>query len=335
MWLFRCGGLVSDPALPYRQIQTDLLYDPTMTTHSWKCALELRPDRSIAAGSAASLCDAIRRGADLRVYTEWLYEEHIAPDIANPDPRYNGVLQEIIDMRETMLVDDRYAAGITTLRQPLQPIAGFNPAVPNRMSYFMYGMDGQQFCATVMLDDTKSTAAPGSFRVVPRPKAMPKMSETEENDIGTLAPSRNFIYDFEVYRYFVRDDWTPILSHDESGRVTSGSWDAFHQAHREGREFKVGIAGLCSELPGASLRHEVFTLLGSGWVHTAMKTHEVSTHPLVRVVPAIPMKYRSRGWDVAWVIVRTDGKVKIRSLDPYTRTFRDRETRLACRWFVR
>jgi hypothetical protein len=306
-----------------------------MTAHAWKCALELRPDRSVAAGSTTALCDAIRRGADLRVYTEWLYEEHIAPDLSYPDPRHNGLLQEVIDMRETMLVGDRHAAGITTLRQAMMPITGFNLGAPNRMSYFLYGMDGQQCCANLRLDDTKPTAQPGSSRVAPKPPSMPKMSEMEENDLGTLAPSRNFIYDFDVYRYFVRDDWTPILAHDENGGVTAGSWDAFHQAHREGREFKAGIAGLCGDLPGASLRHEVFTMLGSGWVHTAMKTYEVSTHPLVRIAPAIPMKYKSRGWDVAWVILRTDGKAKVRSLDPYTRRFRDWETRLACRWFVR
>lgn len=308
------------------------------TTRSpWKCALELRPDRSVAAGSFGALCDAVRRGADLRVYTEWTYEEHIAPDLANPDPRNNGLLQEIIDMRETMLVDDQYAAGITTLRQSILPFLGFNPSAGPRTSYFMYGMDGQQSCAHVMLDDTQTTAQPGSSRVVSKPKVMPKMSEAEENDIGTLGPSRNFVYDFEVYRYFVRDDWTPILSHDEHGRVTAGSWDAFHGAHRQGREFKVGITDLCNDLAGSATRlsHEVFTLLGSGWVHTALRHYEVLSHPLIRVTPTIPMKYRSKQWDVAWVFLRTDGHAYVRSLDPYTRKFRDWETRLACRWFVR
>jgi hypothetical protein len=303
-------------------------------TSPWQCALELRSDRTVASGSNAALCDAIRRGADLRVYTEWKYEEHIAPDMAKPDPRNNGLLQEIIDMRETMLVDDHYAAGITTLRQPILPIAGFNPNMHRRTSFFLYGMDGQQCCANLALDDSVATAQPGTHRVVPRPATMPKMSPMEENDVGTLAPSRNFIYDFEVYRYFVRDDWTPILSHDEQGRITSGSWDAFHQAHQNGREFKVGIRNLCVGL-GSQMNDEVFTLLGSGWIHTAHKTYEVLTHPLVRVAPAIPMKYRSRGWDVNWIFLRTDGVAKLRSLDPYTRKFCDWQTRLACRWFVR
>lgn len=308
-----------------------------MTDSHWNCVLALRADRSVAAGNVASLCDAIRQGADLRVYTEWTYDEHIAPDLAHPDPRHHGLLQEIIDMRETMLVDDRYAAGITTLRQPLTPGLGFNPNAGPRASFFLYGMDGQQSCANLLLDDTPPTAAPGGSRTSPRRMDMPKMGEMEENDLGTLAPSRNFIYDFEVYRYFVREDWTLLLAHDESGRVTLGSWEAFHEAHRNGREFKVGIAGLCADLApaGASWAHEVFTLVGSGWVHTALRRYEALSHPLVRVAPGIPLKYRSRQWDVSWVFLRTNGHATVRSLDPYTRVFRDWETRLSCRWFVR
>ncbi len=308
-----------------------------MAGFEWKCVLELRPDRSIASGSYSALCAAVRNGADLRIYTEWRYEEHVAPGLADPDPRNNGLVQEIIDMRETMLMDDRYAAGITTLRQPILPCHGFNRDAPPRTSFFMYGMDGRQSVANLMLDDATPTAQPGVSRIVPPPTRMPKMRQAEENDAGTPGPSRNFIYDFEVYRFFVKEDWSSILAHDTTGRVTSGSWEAFHQAHRDGREFKAGIAGLCADLagPADSIPHEFFTLLGSGWVHTALGRYEALSHPLVRVTPAIPMTYRSRGWDVAWVYLQTDGCAVVRALDPYTRKFRDRETRLNCRWFVR
>src|SRR5688572_22896796 len=178
----------------------------------WTCALELRPDRSVARGSDSALCDAVRRGADLRVYTEWTFEEHVAPDLAQPDPDDAGLVREVIDMRETILVEDRYAAGVTTLRQSILPILGFNPNGPNRMSFFMYGMDGQQAVASVSLDaDAKATADPGATRTEAPPARMPKMNATEWNDDGTNAPSRNFVYDFEVYRFFVRDDWRPVL----------------------------------------------------------------------------------------------------------------------------
>jgi hypothetical protein len=59
------------------------------------------------------------------------------------------------------------------------------------------------------------------------------------------------------------------------------------------------------------------------------------THPLVRVAGAIPLHYRSGNWDVAWVFLRTDGQAQVRRIDPYTRVWNDRPTRLACRWFAR
>lgn len=304
---------------------------------NWSCALELNADRSVATGSHLELTEAIGRGADLRVYTEWLFEEHIAPDLPEPDPAHNGLLQEIIDMRETVLIDDQYVAGITTLRQAIVPVIGFNPTAPNRMSFFMYGMDGQQACACLILDGISMQAEPGANRIAPAPANMPGMSDTEENDIGTTGPSRNFIYEMERYRYFVRDEWTLILEHDEAGNIISGSWEAFREAHLAGREFKAGIRNLCADLanPSGKIGHETFTLLGSGWIHASQKRYEALSHPLVRVAPGTPMKYRSSNWDISWVYLRTNGLASIRSLNPYNRTFRDHEMRLACRWFVR
>ena len=49
----------------------------------------------------------------------------------------------------------------------------------------------------------------------------------------------------------------------------------------------------------------------------------------------MPLEYRSYGWDVAWVFVRTDGHAAVRVLDPYTRRFADRPGRYAFRWFAR
>ena len=50
----------------------------------WTCALELDADRIVVAGSEEGLGDAIRRGADLRIYTEFLHNEHI--DVTSDDP---------------------------------------------------------------------------------------------------------------------------------------------------------------------------------------------------------------------------------------------------------
>lgn len=169
---------------------------------SWKCALELKPDRSVAAGSYEELCSAIRRGADLRVYTEFLHEEHIAPFSPNAGCRSrknDGLIREVIDFRETLLIDDRHVAGITLLRQPMEPTTGFNGAQP-RMAFFLYNMDGHQACANLILDGSAVTGKVGTRTINPTPTGMPKLSEEEMFDVATYGPSRNFIYDMEVYR---------------------------------------------------------------------------------------------------------------------------------------
>ena len=48
----------------------------------WKCVLELDARRNVTAGGAAALAEAIRRGADLRVGTRFVHNEHI--DVASP-----------------------------------------------------------------------------------------------------------------------------------------------------------------------------------------------------------------------------------------------------------
>jgi hypothetical protein len=138
----------------------------------------------------------------------------------------------------------------------------------------------------------------------------------------------------EIYRFFVRDDWTELLAHEADGRVVSGSFAAVEQAQIAGREIQVGFRDLCADL-GAGPPHEIFSLVGSGFVHTGRKFYEALSHPLVRVAPTVPLHYKSSAWDITWVFARTDGYAVLRTLNPYTRTFEDRETRLACRWFAR
>jgi hypothetical protein len=281
------------------------------------------------------LCAAISRGADLRVYTEFLHEEHVAPfsQTSAAAPENNGLIREVIDFRETILVDGRHAGGITLLRQPLEPTFGFNGRQP-KMSFFLYNMDGRQACANLILDGSTRDTQPGARSEIPSPPDVPKMSRQEVLDAETTGPSRNFVYDMEAYRFFVRDEWTELLRHDAQGRVESGSFAAVEQAQIEGREIKVALRNVCADI-GDGPPHEIFTLVGTGFVHTGRNFYEALSHPLVRVAPSVPLQYKSSGWDVTWVFTRTDGYAVLRTLDPYTRTFQDRETRLACRWFAR
>lgn len=301
----------------------------------WTCAMELAMDRTVRSGSERALVDAIRRGADLRVYTEFLFEEHVLPysDLP-PQPENHGLIREIIDFRQVFLIDDRYVAGMTTLRQPMLPTIGLSTDQP-MMSFFMYGMDGQQSCANLIFSPTpEQMCEPGVFEIVPAPPLMRKLSAEERFDPGTSAPSMNFVYDMEVYRFWVRDEWTEILSHDSDGTVTGGGFDNIEQAQREGRELKVAIRDMCADL-GLGPTHEVFTLLGSSFLHDVRKFYDCGTHPVVRVAPAIPMKYRSFNWDVCWASLRTTAQATLRKLDPYTRKFSDHRSTFACRWFVR
>lgn len=305
-------------------------------TSSWRCVLSLSRDRQVTSGHFTDLAAAIGRGADLRLYTEFLHEEHIAPGSPTPginDPRNHGIIRESIDFRETILVDQTHVAGITLLRQPLEPTTGFNGLTP-KMSFFMYNMTGEQSHANILLTPESPGGEAGTRKIIGQDPQVPKMSAQEMFDLDTAAPSRNFIYDMEMYRFFVRDDWTQLLSHDAAGRVLQGSIDAVEEAQIACREFKVGIRGL-GEALGKGPDHEIFTSVGSGFFHTGRRFHETLTHPLLRVAPAIPLKFGSRKWDLCWIALRTDGAATIRRLDPYTRLHEDLPAKLSCRWFVR
>ena len=58
--------------------------------------LELDHNRTITGGSEAALCDAVRNGADLRVYTEFRHNEHI--DVTSDCPE---IVQEAAEFRVT------------------------------------------------------------------------------------------------------------------------------------------------------------------------------------------------------------------------------------------
>jgi hypothetical protein len=236
-----------------------------------------------------------------------------------PEPEQDGLIREVIDFRETIVIEGRYAAGITTLRQALHPPFGFN-AGP-KMSFFLYTVDGEQACANVVFGDAPALDAGfGTRLVVPTPADMPKMGPDEVFDLGTVAPSRNFVYDFERYRYFVRDDWQEL-----------DGFDALEAAQIAGREIKVGVRDLLG--PGSD--HEVFIGVGSGFLHTGPRVYSCLTHPFVRVRPAVPIRYASGNWDVAWAFLRSNGFAIVRRFDPQTREWSDREERFTMRWFAR
>lgn len=299
----------------------------------WRCVLALDRDRRTIAGSPEELRRAIRAGADLRIYSEFYHDEHIDPGSSN-----HKLVQESMDMRATYVIDDRWAAGVLSLRQPVQLPDGFGPR-PS-LSLFLYNEDGSQAIARPFLDGAPVDGPRGMSPPADHAQ-MPKYHELDRWDDGTNAPSSNFIYDFETLRYFVREDWREVLHHTGDGTVVSGSIDDLADAFRRGAEFKVGIRGLCADLTagqatgGDPLSHEAFIQLGSCYYYTQQKLFIAATHPLPRVVPNVPLRYTTGGWDYSWLLVRTDGHAALLIYDPYTLTPRREVARFELRWFFR
>lgn len=300
------------------------------TQPAWRSVLTLDHTRKIVAGSAQQLRDAIRRGADLRIGSEFRHSEHIDPKSTNDE-----VIRESMDMRVTYLVEDRWCAGIVTLRQPVMLPDGFGPR-PS-LSFFLYNEDGQQAIARPYLDGPPA-AGPRGPSPINDHSDMPKYLEQDNWDAKTNAPSSNFIYDFDVFRYFVRDEWTEALRHDAKGTVLSGSIDGLAKAFTEGAEIKVGVRGLCADLaenPQRAPAHEVFIQVGACYYYTRQKLFIAAAHPLVRVRPSVPLRYRSQAWDFGWLLLRTDGHVARLLYDPYTLGHRRSLEHHEIRWFYR
>jgi len=145
--------------------------------NTWKAVLELDGNRSVTSGSQAALCSALQRGGDLRILTEFVYNEHIDVRSKNTE-----LVREVSDFRVTYLVEDRWAAAIMSLRMPINPPEGFGSRAS--MSFFMYNQDGRQAIARPYLD-----GPPAAGRRGPSPVAdhsdMPKYHQLDNWDIDT------------------------------------------------------------------------------------------------------------------------------------------------------
>ena len=299
-------------------------------THSWTNTLTLNSSREVVAGSPLALRKALARGADLRIYSEFRHNEHI--DTSSSSDEW---VQETMDMRATYLVDSRWCAGITTLRQPVELPYGFGPR-PS-LSLFLYNEDGGQAIARPYLDGPPA-AEPRGASPLANHAEMPKYHEQDRWDDGTNAPSSNFIYDFETLRYYVRDDWRLVLHHGADGQIISGSHDEVARAFTQGVEWKLGICGLCDDLSpqgAAAVTHEVFIQAGSCYFYTQQPLLIAASHPVTRVRSAIPLRYETNAWDYGWLVARTDGHVARLIYDPYTLLPSRSVGRHEMRWFCR
>ena len=265
---------------------------------SWNQVLELDPARSPVSGTSDALVAAIRDGADLRVGTAFRHNEHIDTTSVNDE-----MIHEVMDFRIIYLVEDRWVAGIQNLRMPVALPDDFGPR--ESMSFFLYNQDGHQAIARPFLDHRPASGRPG-----PSPidewADMPKYHELASFDAETNAPSSNFVYDFEYFRFMVRSNWREVLAHDANGVVVSGSIDDLTDSFERGAEVKIAVRGLCDDLAVdtvTSVDHEVFIHLGACYYYTEQRLFMASANPVVRTRPRIPLGYGSRTWDFGWLML--------------------------------
>ena len=302
----------------------------TTETSEWKCVLELDSKRKIISGNKKTFVEIIRNAGDLRIYTEFIHGEHVDPKSDSKE-----VIREVSEFAVTYLLKDSWVAGIMNLRQPVELPAGFGEK-PS-MSFFMYNENGRQAIARPYLDGIKRKGSIGSSPFEQNIN-MPKYHVINSWDAKTNAPNENFIYDFEIYKYYVKDSWQELLQHDENGIVQSGSIRDLTNAFSEGYDIKIGVKGLCADLAdshSSAVDHEVYVKIGWCYYYTDQKLFIAASHPVIRCKPGIPLSYESNGWDFGWLLVRTDGHLVYRCCNPYTLKFQDIKQRHPVRWFVR
>jgi len=289
----------------------------------WRCALQLNRAREVVAGNRDALSAAIARGADVRLYTQFHWADHMGP--ALPD---QGLVEESIDLRVMYLLEGDWPAGLTALRFPADAGLGFGGAAS--MSFFMYNWNGQFGIARPY------------FTAADKPTILPTDYGPNYHVIGmfvdshTLSPSHNATYAFEQYGWLVRDDWREVMSHDADGNVVRGSLNALVNAFRAGASVKVAVRDLCNGLTSkAPMHHEIIVELWSMYYHRDKGFHSGESFPLVRIAPAKPPSYAASNWNFGWVLPRTDGFVHQLIIDPATRAVSRTVGRHSMRWMVR
>lgn len=297
--------------------------------------LELDMQRKIVSGSPEQLRNAIKNAANLRIYTEFKHNEHIDTSSDNDE-----MIREVSDFPATYLINDQWACGIMTLRQPVTLPDRFGERAS--MSFFMYNENGLQACARPFLDqngyvECGDLPPVAMFNSGVEEKSMIHMHEIDDVQDSANSNIRNFIYDFYSYKFFAQDDWTEVLSHDENGNVISGSAKSLDEASSAGYDIKVGISGICDTLcdENQKIKHELFIESGPHYYYSKTGFMVVETRPFVRVRPEIPMTYKQNNWDFGWAIARSDGHVAGLFYDPYTLKIRRTYSKHAMRWFVR
>lgn len=286
--------------------------------------LTLDSERRLKSGSTELLNRKIMGGADLRICTGFLHNEHI--DISSID---NQLVAETSTFQETVLIDGKWSAYFMTLRQPVALRDGFG--YPNSLSLFLYNQNGQQAIARLIMDGTDDK----SMKRDSEESGMKKMHTINTFNENTPGVSRNFIYDFEFYDYIVNDCYREIYGNYKDGTCAAGNMGEIGEAYRYGRGIKLAIKGLSKIMWGdTGHEDEIFIHCGSSYYYTKDKLMITNTHPFVSVPADIPLTYKADSYRYCWVVARTDGRVEIRSYNPFENIWETKAVNLSLRWFA-
>lgn len=299
-----------------------------MTDYGYKSLLELDSSLKTTAGGADALNAALMRGGDLKIETLFRHDEHM--DVNSP---IKDMVREVSEFPAAMVVDGRWSAGFMTVRQPAEVPYGFGPRAS--LSLFMYNQDGTQAIARPYLDGGPVTGTLGQCEPYSY-GAHDKMRYISCFDRDTNAPSDNFVYAFESFRYFVCDRYRPLCSTSPEGDLLSGDREALWEAVRTGADIKIGISGVCADIDGAKpYDHTIYIRAGFLYHYMDSGVLVAETHPFVRVATDIPLRYATGNWDYCWAIVRTDGLCSLMRMDPHTLKFTElKDRRYALSWFA-
>lgn len=286
--------------------------------------LSLDRERKAVKGSVELLNGKIRNGADLRICTGFLHNEHI--DVGSEDDQ---MVNEASAFPETVLVDGKWSACFMTVRQPVALRDGFG--YPNSLSLFLYNQDGRQALARWVMDGTTAK----SIRKDTERFGMRKMHTMDIFDSDTPGVSKNFIYDFEYYDFIVNDCYEEIYANTGEDVCIKGNIGDLEDAYRCGRGIKLAVKGISGVLWGdRGHEDEIYIHCGSSFYYTKDRLMITNTLPLVSVPADIPLSYKPRSYRYCWIVARTDGRVEIRSYNPFDNLWETRAAFLPLRWFA-
>lgn len=264
-------------------------------------------DHTPISGSVAAVAEAVRSGSDLRRFSTYKLKGA-------------GMVEETMTLQTTWVFDERNVGGLQTLRHPVD--CGLGIKVQPSLALWIFPVGVQQ----------RSTFVP--LEGIPMADATDQWAQVNNNPYG--ADDEEFVP--QRYQWWARSDWEQICAHDELGNPFLGSWKNIHAAAHDGCVLKVGVKNLWSDFASDRKEfrdHEVFVECTTDFSHVDGEFFGSLTQPTFLIQPCIPLIFTDGYYALGWLVVRSDGRIQRRVLNPSTMQWEQKWGRYAVRWFAR